>query len=1093
VILLKKLSALALVIGLVAGVPALLVLTVGNPLPTKVPTIDEITAPINQGGDQLLTVLMSAIAIFVWLIWAQLVVSLVSEVVALRSERQTSTKLPVAPGIQTVAARLVATIALSATLSAGPLAGLAGVAATTAAVVVDTPTAVAMVPAEIAEDPPEGVSGSEPSVELALTDDVDLWSLSEALHGDGAYWRNVVKLNADRTTFDGKPITGDLYTLSSGTVLALDDTADLAAAEQFGTVVNPARLGDGGSTADTTSIESIEALSDFDQGPDLGNEPTPLGLAAVPTWSPDEPTNLEQVTVAKGDTLWSLSEAAMAQPDPSDAEILEVVGDVIELNQSSLQSGNPDLVYPGEEILVPRPGHPASEGEGVSEEVAADPEVLEQSATETNPLQAASTESADTETAVQGVEGGAAEQRVGESHVDAVVEEAAPAPQVAPSAEQDSAAAAATADLSAGDEPKQHDVDRAEELVGVAADGSLDLTRIPEDISPTVDSGEAGSADDATSGNAVGAGLVAVGAAMLSMGTVGALRRRRNLQRRVRPEGAIAVRPSTEAEAFEAAMRHASDQLRESALDGGWRALPSSTVEMMRQSGPLHFEAEASGQMKATSLDAQSNQVTIDLTADGDPTLIAEMLDTDVPDEVDDGSPASTTLIVGTSVETGQAVLLDLASVSQVDLVGDPGEVRRFARSAVLDLATSERADDLQVIAAGLGSELADLERVHCTDGFQEALVVAAESSHIHDPATPVIIVSGADTPPTDEQMRRVSDLGILLVAAGLDSPAAIRITGERAELQPAGTSVVLASLPDDDFRAVAELVEVTRASAVEVAEQPITDHVDVPAGDECPIKPGTVDVQVLGPVQIEGAKSFSSLKATDVVTYLAFHRNGADADQIKSWVWPPFEPPTDKALANVMSRARTGLGVDDDGQPLLSRAGADKMYRLDSAVTTDFDRFRALVALADEDDDPSNQLHLLKAALELIRGVPFSGGGASSFAWADNHVRAQVEFTIDEAVHRCADLALQLDDLGVARWAALKGLELVPGCEQCFRRRFLVASADNNRSELRRAMADLERSASLELGEPEAVDLISGDLLDLFHTLDRALVQGSV
>ena len=171
------------------------------------------------------------------------------------------------------------------------------------------------------------------------------------------------------------------------------------------------------------------------------------------------------------------------------------------------------------------------------------------------------------------------------------------------------------------------------------------------------------------------------------------------------------------------------------------------------------------------------------------------------------------------------------------------------------------------------------------------------------------------------------------------------------------------------------------------------------------------------------------------------------------------------------------------------SRAGADKTYRLSEDVTTDFDRFRAIVELADAADTVDERIGLLKTALELIRGVPFSGGAASSFAWADNHVRAQVEYAIDETVHRCADLALEHGDLQTARWSALKGLELVPGCEQCFRRRFLVAGAGHNRTELRRAMADLEASAAAELGEPEAIDTISGDLLDLYHELDQALV----
>ena len=76
------------------------------------------------------------------------------------------------------------------------------------------------------------------------------------------------------------------------------------------------------------------------------------------------------------------------------------------------------------------------------------------------------------------------------------------------------------------------------------------------------------------------------------------------------------------------------------------------------------------------------------------------------------------------------------------------------------------------------------------------------------------------------------------------------------------------------------------------------------------------------------------------------------------------------------------------------------------------------LISLADDESEPQSELNLLRRALELIRGVPFGGGSASSFAWADNHVRAMVEFAIDEAVHRCADVALRIGETEIARWA---------------------------------------------------------------------------
>ena len=454
-----------------------------------------------------------------------------------------------------------------------------------------------------------------------------------------------------------------------------------------------------------------------------------------------------------------------------------------------------------------------------------------------------------------------------------------------------------------------------------------------------------------------------------------------------------------------------------------------------------------------------------------------------------------TTTIIGTDTETGDAVLLDLASAGLVSLTGEPADLVRFAQGVVLDLAVSERADDLCIVAVGVAAELADLERVRLARSPVEAVEAAIASGHAGDDSTtPVIVVAAepvADPAIVSELRRR----GAVIIAPDLEgAEVEIAIADEFAVVTPGDTTARLAAPGRDDYRSVAELIDVTSAEALEPAgaDFHLDEPIDVSSVDGGTVEPGPVEVQVLGPVEILGAGSFSSVKAVDVVTYLAFHRHGVDADQIKSWVWPTFEPPTDKAFANVMSRARTALGVDDDANPYLSRAGADKTYRLGDAVTTDFDRVRALIDRADTVDDRHQELAYLGQALELIRGVPFSGGAASSFAWADNHVRAHVEYTLDEAVHRCADLALELDDLATARWAALKGLELVPGCEQCFRRRFLVAGAGNNRTELRRAMADLERTAAAELGEPEAVDTISSELLALFNELDQALMAGS-
>jgi len=67
----------------------------------------------------------------------------------------------------------------------------------------------------------------------------------------------------------------------------------------------------------------------------------------------------ESVVVEKGDHLWSISakhlENRLAR-HPSDAEIAPYWRQVVEANRDRLRSGDPDLIYPGEDVLLPEVG-----------------------------------------------------------------------------------------------------------------------------------------------------------------------------------------------------------------------------------------------------------------------------------------------------------------------------------------------------------------------------------------------------------------------------------------------------------------------------------------------------------------------------------------------------------------------------------------------------------------------------------------------------------------------------------------------------------------------------------------------------------------
>jgi len=1127
--LVRSFGALIVTVGLVVGIPALLVALVGNPFPSEVPSVDEIQILLTQNGQGFTNFLMSTLAVVIWFVWAQLVAALVAEVFATARRTQTP-QLPTAPGIQALAARLVASITLAVTLAAGPMmAPAVGALNLDVIAPISTPTqSTAMASLGLAGHGvvDQGVVGPGATNEfhalsqntaghddqgsaatiLAVAEHTELWDLAEAAYGDGLDWKRIAQANVGRTDATGSAITEKTESVASGTVLRLPGQVRMPEVEAFGTVTAATEV----SVSNTPDVQQVEQPADapsqeIEAPPgknrlskvttDSGNENGHQDHSQL-TGASDLPTpviDLRSHAVEPGESMWAIAQAEVEQMDgmPDQPEVGSYWAQVVELNPD-VRSGDPDLIYPGEQINLP------------PKQVGAD---------EPDDDAAIASDADDSERAAEGSVG-SQDQPSGERAKNVKLKSGASA-QVHGQLDDtwaglESQGRAAVADASAR--------------------GVVSAAPSAENHSAETDLG----AQEGQPVSRSAVGLAAFGSAMLSAGIVGALRRRRALQRRVRHQGHIAPPPSTDAAAFEAALIHASDQIVESQTGAGWRMLPAETVDAMRQAGPLTLHAKPDGTVRAINIvtseesraQVTARQVNLaepKVAAVADPAGSAQSVSSSssaaLPDHesdlaavettagIADGTAeiaatvpstehaqVATTLVVGTDRATGEAVVVDLQSTVQLAIEGEQVAISRFARSAVLDLAVSGRADDLCVIAVGMCAELNELERVHIVASFAEAHQAAVRCGHaVPDSATSVVVVS-AVAPERPEDIAALLELGVVLVGPGLHSTSRVVIDGDFATIEPVGTAVVLAALQEDGFWAVVELVENSRPEASQEAPQPLSvaEVLDVQPDDFCAVDAGPVEVRVLGSVEVAGAGSFSSLKAIDVVTYLAFHRNGVDADQIKSWVWPAFNPPTDKAFANVLSRARTGLGTNDEGEPYLSRAGADKIYRLAEQVTTDFDRFRAIVSLADQADEQAAELRLLKQALSLIRGVPFTGGGASNFAWADNHVRANVEYTIDEAVHRCADLALELGDLSTARWAALKGHELVPGCEQCFRRRFLIASAGKNRSELRRAMADLEASAAVDLGEPEAIDTISGELLALYHELDQSLVAGS-
>jgi len=285
---------------LLVGPPVALVKFVGWPLPEGLPTMNEITAASRSGIDD--AVIIKALAILSWLVWAQIAVALLAEFGSV-VRGLPAPSLPVLPGFQTGAGRLLASCALLFT----------SVTATRQPVPLQPPVALDMAPISQVLEPavvaasdsrgpvsspsrPESVT---PTRTYVVEPNDSWWELAERTLGDGLRWQELRSMNLGRAMPDGATISASTEMLEVGWVLtlpgaAVDETAD---------------------------------------------------------WVPSA-----EVVVERGDNLWELAEEHLetaADRQLPDDEIAPYWADVVAENT---QFADPNLINPGDVVVLPSRG-----------------------------------------------------------------------------------------------------------------------------------------------------------------------------------------------------------------------------------------------------------------------------------------------------------------------------------------------------------------------------------------------------------------------------------------------------------------------------------------------------------------------------------------------------------------------------------------------------------------------------------------------------------------------------------------------------------------------------------------------------------------
>lgn len=222
----RGLLALLGIAALVAGVPAVLVGWVGSPLPAGVPTVSEVAHAVRDTfvPDAFL---VKALALVCWLVWVELLASLLVEAVAYARGRKAAT-VPLAGGLQRGAARLVVAAALLGAAIAtrggagpAPLAEQSLVVADLAVAPVAVEAgvlpgagdaggaggaghgAVAAAPAQVVAPSPSGATATSlPTYQVRHRD--TLWDIAERHLGDPLRWPEIFQLNDGRPQADGR-------------------------------------------------------------------------------------------------------------------------------------------------------------------------------------------------------------------------------------------------------------------------------------------------------------------------------------------------------------------------------------------------------------------------------------------------------------------------------------------------------------------------------------------------------------------------------------------------------------------------------------------------------------------------------------------------------------------------------------------------------------------------------------------------------------------------------------------------------------------------------------------------------------------------
>jgi nucleoid-associated protein YgaU len=1020
----RGLASLALLVGLVVGVPAALLVLGGDPLPHRWDPAG-LWAALLQPDDG--TVLARLLTLVGWAAWAVFTLSLLVELVNQVRRRSSAVVLPGLGGVQQWAAGL-----MLAVVALGGAAQLTSVPSSSTAVARQVPGAdaaarpPAVAPAPVADgeaassastsapaaDGPAGhetapppvplpaPSGSRERVHVVETGD-DLWSLAEHYYGRGQDWRRIAAANPDL-------LTGGPDRLRVGWRLVVPDAR-------------------------------TEDARHADESP--------------------------SVRVRYGDTLSSIADRNLGDADRWD--------ELYRANRDQLS--DPDVLPVGLSLRLPDRASEADPSEGEDDvRRTAGPAAAQDRPPTSDPVPlpspAPTTASPDTPAAVP-----------------APTAATAPAPST-------------VAERPAGPAP-------------VEPDGS-----IPSAGSDADDAGADGQDESLVPGLATVGGLLAAA-------LVGGLAARRRWQLQRRPLGRRIAHPPSTTRPVEVALARRARPIGLRTLDRASRAVAAACAEAGVPVPPLR-SASVSEEWLVLAMAGPTPPAPrcfVDTGATW--TLSAQDVDglRSVPGVGQAARPWPLLVTLGVDDEGAERVV-DLESLGLLAVTGEHDRRTAVLAAMALELACSPWTEELRLTLVGderLSPALAqhNVSTTHDVEALLDRLEQTDQARRTHargrdardlrlDPDlgeawTPEVVL--VDVPLTPDQSDRLAELlagrpgtGLTVVVRGpvAQAPATFALGADgRAALLPDEVRMVPQTLPPAGLGPVVELVAATGSEETDPAPwwsapgppEPPPDNVtylgrrrktdedeqERRAAVEARISEaadGTARhplLQLIGPVELLGAGGTPPTRAAkQCLEYCAWllENPGATAQAMAAGLLV-----AEGTRRSNMSRLRTWLGSDADGQPYLPDAYSGRI-RLDPVITSDWHQLGLLLGDG-VDRAPTSVLEL---GLRLVRGAPLADAAPVQWHWAEE-LRTDIVSCVRDMGVELARRCLDDRDLDLARWAASRALVAAPGDELLLAARIRTEHLAGNAAETERLCLQLARQARA-LGvdlEPETVDLI--------------------